>query len=212
MVRKYAAKDLYKNVIISPFYDEFTSDLEVYVTSDLWSSASGWSAFSWYDWSGKRLDLNTASSTPVKVDAINTTRVLQGNTKEILKGIDPENAVLFMETSVRGELPNTKSSQEFRHHNWFHPVPLSKAKLVDPGLRLTHLANAKKFRVEATTGIAPWVWLDHPEGSLVHFEMNGFWLRPGVPVEVGYDVKSDTSSGAWEKKVTVQSLWDLTMP
>ena len=149
---------------------------------------------------------------PVKVDAINTTRVFQGNTKQILRGIAPENAILFMETSVRGELPNTRSSREFRHQNWFHPVPLSQAKLVDPGLRLTHLVSTKKFRVEATRGIAAWVWLDYPEGSLVHFEHNGFWLRPGLPMEVGYDVKWDMSSGAWEKKVTVQSLWDLTLP
>jgi beta-mannosidase len=115
-----------------------------------------------------------------------------------------------METSVRGELPNSKSSQEFRHQNWFHPIPLSGTKLVNPRLKLTRLP--KRFRVEATKGIAAWVWLDYPEGVLVHFSSNGFWLRPGQPVDISYDVKWDTTAGAWEKKVTVQSLWDLTVP
>jgi beta-mannosidase len=146
----------------------------------------------------------------VQVGALNTTLALHMNTTAALHGIDPANAVLFMETSVRGELPNSKSSQDFRHQNWFHPVPLSAAKLVDPQLKLTRLS--KRFRVEATKGIAAWVWLDYPEGVLVHFAKNGFWLRPGQPVEIPYDVRWDTTAGAWEKNVTVQSLWDLTLP
>jgi beta-mannosidase len=115
-----------------------------------------------------------------------------------------------METSVRGETPYSRSSQEFRHQNWFHPALLSKAKLVDPVLRIVHLPEQKRFRVTATEAIAAWVWIDYPAGVLVHFEQNGFWLRPNVALEVPYSVKWDSTGGRWAAGVTVESLWDLT--
>ena len=40
-VLHYRAKDLYQNVIISPFWNETTGTLESWVTSDLWDSVNG---------------------------------------------------------------------------------------------------------------------------------------------------------------------------
>jgi beta-mannosidase len=92
-------------------------------------------------------------------------------------------------------------------------VALSKAKLVDPQLRLTRLKQPDRFRIEAVGGIAPWVWLDYPAGVVANFDDNGFWLRPGRAVEVGWNVYNGTdgTKGAWLDGVTVESLWNLTL-
>jgi beta-mannosidase len=208
--RQYIAKDRYQNVIISPFYEEDSTNLTVHVTSDLWQPVAGWASLTWYDWNGKALNVNGRNSVPVTVGAINSTQILAANISSDLHGIDLTNAVLFMETSVRGELPNSRSSQEFRHQNWFHPTALSKAKLVDPVLKIVHLPEQKRFRVTATEAIAAWVWIDYPSGVLLHFEQNGFWLRPNVALEVAYEVKWDSTGGRWPAGVTAESLWDLT--
>jgi beta-mannosidase len=213
-VLHYIAKDRYRNVIISPFFDTDAGSLDVYVTSDLWQPASGHASFTWYDWRGKKLNISTIPSVPINVGAINTTIALHINVTEVLGGVDLNNTVLYMETSLRGNLPNSKTTQEFHHQNWFHPAYLSQANLADPGLKLTHLPDSKKFRVEATNAIAPWVWLDYPAGALVHFERNGFWLRPGEALDIGYVEypEVDKTNGTWVQKVTAQSIWDLKLP
>lgn len=205
----YTAKDIYQNVIITPFGNG-TGDLEVYVTSDLWSSASGTAEFTWYDWSGNVLNISTPTSADFEVGAINTTRVLQTNLNDILGSYDPLDVVLRTKTTVQGQLPNNDATQTFSHENWFHAAPLSHAHLVDPGLQLT--VNDDSISVEATTGVAAWVWLDYPAGALVQFEENGFWMKMGETREVGYKVVSDTTGGAWANNITVESLWDMTTP
>lgn len=209
-VLHYTAKDIYQNVIITPFGNSTTGDLQVYVTSNLWSSVSGTANFSWYDWSGNALNISTPTLANFDVGAINTTRVLQTNLKDVLGSHDPKDVVLRLETTVEGKLPNSDFLQSFSHENWFHAAPLSQANLADPGLQLTTTDNS--VSVQATKGVAAWVWLDYPAGALVQFDANGFWLRAGETKTVGYKVVSDTINGAWIKNVTVQSLWDMTTP
>lgn len=210
----YTAKDIYQPVIISPFYNRTTGDLEVYVTSDLWTPATGSASFAWFDWSGNRLNISTPSSAVVSVGAINTTRVLHTNTFEILNatGFNYSNVVLRMETEVQGELPNTNTTSTFRHENWFHASPLSSAALVDPGLEMSYSNETNNFTVTATTGIAAWVWLDYPEGAVVHFDSNGFWLMQNQTRQASYTVQSDSTSGGWMEGVTVESLFNNTLP
>lgn len=209
----YTAKDIYLPVIISPFYNRTTGDLQVYVTSDLWSAATGTANFSWYDWSGNRLNISTPSSADVDVGAINTTRVLQTNTFDMLNttGYNYSNVLLRAEVEVQGQLPNTNNTVTFRHENWFSASPLSSAALVDPGLELSYSNATKNFSVTATTGVAAWVWLDYPEGPVLNFDSNGFWLLPNETREVGYTVKSDTTGGEWVDDVTVESLYNNTI-
>jgi len=212
-VLHYTAKDIYKNVIVSPFYTNTTGDLQIYITSDLWSPASGRANFTWYDWSGTRLNISTPSSATVNVGAINTTLVLSTLMDDILSGYDSRDVVLHMETSLHGQLPNSNATQTFYHDNWFHPVPLSQARLVDPGLEITYDSTKMKFTVEATKGVAAWVWVDYPAGAVVQFESNGFWLEPGRKKEVGFKVVSESvGKSEWIKGVTAQSLWNMTLP
>jgi len=197
----YVAKDIYQPIIIAPYWNYTTGDLTAYVTSDLWSQASGEATFTWYDYSGNIL--SSASSTAFSVEALNTTQVLQLNTNNLTFATN--NAVLKLNMTATGSKPNTNTSTDFAHEFWFHPTWLSEAKLVDPGLTLKYNNASEKFVVEATTGVAAWVWLDWP-GVNGHFEANGFWLGKGEVKEVGF-VGGLSDPGI----VTVSSLFDNTV-
>ena len=207
----YRAKDIYKNVILSPFFDPDTSQLEIYVTSDLWEQAAGTISARFYDWSGTALDVACLDAVPVTVGAINTTRVYKQTLSLVLANHDLRDVVMEMSVDVTGRLPNNDTMQSFTHTNWFHAAPLSAARLVDPGLVLTHLPSTNEFALAATSGVAAWVWLDTMQGAIVAFDDNGFWLRPGKVKTVGYAVKSDATGGAWAEQVQVRSLWNNTL-
>lgn len=206
-VLHYAAKDIYQPVIVAPFLND-SSFLDVWVISDLWSPIYASVNLTWVDWSGQPLDIAQSISQGVDVGAINGTKVISFNTTEIYSGQDKTNILLRMDVLARGNLPNSDKAQIFRHTNWFHAAPLSKAKLVDPGLQFNYNAATKKFSVKATTGVAAWVWLDYPAGAVLNFEANGFWLLPGQEKQIGYTVKSDTTNGKWIQGVLARSIWD----
>jgi beta-mannosidase len=216
-VLHYVAKNMYKHVIISPFQIWEPSALQVYVTSDLWSGVSGEAKFQWFDWKGNKLDdVKFPSTIPVTVGAINSTKILDSNLTDVLSAHKYSDVLLRMSISANGTLPNSNDNKThtFTHTSWFHPIQLVNAALVDPGLTIKYLADKHKFVVEATKGVAAWVWLDYPAGTLVHFEDNGFWLAKGEPREIGYSVDADmdTTRGKWIDGVTVSSLWDMTTP
>lgn len=209
-VLHYGAKDIYQPVIISPFYNITTGALEIYVTSDLWSQASGITNFEWYAWDGTPItNVSTPSSADFTVGALNTTRVLVTNTKDV--DIDLNNAVLYMNVSALGSLPNDPTVRTFNHENFFHANSLAQAKLVDPSIHLSYSNDTKNFTVEASSGVAAWAWLDFPAGVLLSFDSNGFWLLPGRAREIGHTLKSDTTGGQWVDEVTVESLWNNTL-
>ena len=184
----------------------------MWVTSDLWDEATGTATFEWLDWSGNRLSVKTPASVQCTVGAINSTKVLQTNTENILNGFDTTNAVLRMQVQATGQRPNSNSKETFRHEHYWSAVPLNKAQLVDPGLQLSYSKANECFKVSATTGVAAWVWLDYPDGAVVSFDSNAFWLAPGEARQVTYKVKNDTTNGTWIDGVTVQSMWNQTLP
>ncbi|ORY15621.1 glycoside hydrolase superfamily [Clohesyomyces aquaticus] len=213
-VLHYVAKDIYQPVIISPFLNVSTRDFEVWVISDLWTPVYGTVNMTWYDWSGNKLNISTPASANVQVGAINGTKVLSGNLGDLLSYHNSTDVLLAMEVSVRGTRPNSSNKTEiFIHRNWFHADALSNAKLVDPGLVLSHSNSNSSgfFTVKATKGVAAWVWLDYPAGAVLNFDANAFWLMPGEEKQVRYKVKSDTTGGNWTDGATVRSLWDNTV-
>ena len=234
-VLHYVAKDIYSRVIVAPYWNYTTGDLSVYVTSDLWETVNGTVDLTWYDWSGKVLAnvSNTSNSggsstnspaesgsvsVPFSVGALNTTKVMQTNTNTLSKtGVDLTNALLRMNLTAMGHLPNSNNDtpSTFAHEFFYHPIlSLADAKLTDPGLTLKSNNDSASpvFTVEATTGVAAWTWLDFPSGVLGNFEDNGFWLVPGQAKTVAFEVKNDTTDGRWVQDVTVSSLWDFTTP
>jgi len=208
-VLHYTTKDIYQPVIISPFYNITTGLFQIYVTSDLWTPASGIANFQWYHWNGTPISNLSIPSTDFTVGSLNTTFVY---TTTIVNGsLDYHNALLYMKIIASGQLPNTNTTTTLNHENVFHPFSLADAELVDPGITLSYSNETKNFTIEATTGIAVWTWLDYPAGVLVNFDWNGGLLLPGQPREVGYTLKSDTTGGEWVDRVTVESLWNNTL-
>lgn len=224
-VLHYVAKDIYSNVIVSPFYDYETGDMEVYVTSDLWEPVSGTLNMTWLDLgTGRPLGNNagTPLSASFTVGALNTTRIYKTNVNE-LQLADMTNSILLLDLEAKGHTPNSDPGSEpvtFTHQNHFTPVWPKDLKLVDPGLTLSYdpIANlaspstSKTFTVEATKGVALYTWLDYPAGLVGYFEENAFVLRPGEKKEVKFVVQKMDENGNgnadWVSKVTVQSLWD----
>ncbi|KAF2120889.1 putative beta-mannosidase [Lophiotrema nucula] len=211
-VLHYVAKDIYQPVIISPSLNVTSGDFEVWVISDLWSSISATVNLTWYDWKGDQLNISTPYSTNVSVGAINGTQVLSSNIENTISGHNASDVILAMTVSAQGSLPNSNTTQTFEHTNWFHADRLSNANLVDPGIQLSYSNSTSTFTVQATTGVAAWVWLDYPVGAVLNFDANAFWLKPGEQKEIGYTVKSDTTGGKWVDGVTVRSLWNNTVP
>ena len=208
----YVAKDIYEHVIIAPYSNATTGDFSVWVTSDLWQAVGGTARLDWYDWRGNKVNINTPASMEFEVGAINSTRLLRANTTELLGEYDLSDLVLRMQVQTSGKLPNTNTSRDFYHESWYHASPLNEAQLKDPGLELSYSNDTRTFSVSATTGVAAWVWLDYPSGAGLNFDSNAFWLLPGETKEVGYKVKSDSTGGKWVEDVTVQSIWNQTLP
>ncbi|KAH8649485.1 putative beta-mannosidase [Tricladium varicosporioides] len=206
-VLHYVAKDIYQPVIVASYWNYTTGDLKVYVTSDLWTPIYGVTTFTWYGYDGTIL--GPSMNISFNVGALNTTQLWATNTNTI--GYDLNNAVLKMNVSAVGSLPNSAETKIFKHEFFFHALDLGKVNLQDPGLTLSYNNQTENFTVEATKGVAAWVWLDIPAGTLGNFNENSFWLVPGERREIGYTVKSDMSGGKWVNGVTVRSLWNNTL-
>ena len=213
-VLHYRAKDLYQNVIVSPYYNETTGFLSISVTSDLWEAVNGTVSATWYTWNGTLANVRGLRNQEVQVGALNSTRVYLSNITNDLEAarVDARDAVLKLNVSVTGYMPNSNDMTTFTHENWFHAVRLAEAKLVDPGLQLSHDVDARTFTVTATKGVSAWTWLDYPYGAVVAFSDNGFWLGKGESRTVSYNVTSDGTGGKWVQGATVRSLWDNTQP
>ncbi|KAG9235971.1 putative beta-mannosidase [Amylocarpus encephaloides] len=207
-VLHYVAKDIYQPGIVASYFNTTTGDLTAYVTSSLWSLSTGTATLSWYGFDGNLL----ASPTNLDflVGALNTTKILQTNTNEI--AYDLKDAVLRMNITATGSLPNSDQVKVFKHEYYFHGLDLGEAKLRDPGLVLEYNEQSGNFSIKATKAVAAWVWLDIPAGTLANFNENAFWLVPGDEKrEISAKVKNDTSEGNWVHGVTARSLWNNTL-
>ncbi|PLB39600.1 beta-mannosidase mndA [Aspergillus candidus] len=208
-VLHYVARDIYQPVIVSPFWNYTTGDLSVYVTSDLWETATGTVNLNWLDLSGRRLASNagTPSSVSFTAGALNTTKIYSTNVKDLSLS-DRKNSILLLSLNGKGQLPNSKGVVSLDHSNHFTPVFPKDLTLVDPKVKVTFDAKTKTFTVEAQSGISLYTWLTHPESVVGYFEENAFVLIPGQKKTVGFVVQEDGTGGEWTQEVTVQSLWD----
>ncbi|KAK8079031.1 hypothetical protein PG994_002838 [Apiospora phragmitis] len=203
----YRAKDLYSNVIISPFWNATTRELELWVTSDLWGEIHGTVDAQWYNWEGEEVDVDGGlRGQEVKVGALNSTKVFATTLD-----YDASNLIMRANVTVVGKLPNSGVTTTFHHTNWFHAKPLSQTKLVDPGLTLAYDEEKNQFTVTANSGVSAWTWLDTPTGVVVAFDDNGFWLAKGRTKRLGFRVIQDDTGGDWINQVTIQSLWNNTI-
>ncbi|KAL4795082.1 glycoside hydrolase superfamily [Aspergillus venezuelensis] len=212
-VLHYVARDIYQPVIVSPFWNYTTGDLDIYVTSDLWETASGTVNLTWLTLSGEPIldNAGTPKALTFTVGAINTTRIYSTNLADLTIP-NPENSILILSASSSAHLPNTAETTTISHTNYFTPIFPKDLALVDPGLELSYDSQSGIFTVEATSGVSFYTWLDYPAGLVGYFEDNAFLLVPGQKKGVGFVVQEGGIDGDgewnWQADVKVRSLWD----
>ncbi|KAL4971994.1 glycoside hydrolase superfamily [Aspergillus desertorum] len=210
-VLHYIARDIYRPVIVSPFWNHTTGDLEIYVTSDLWETASGTVNLTWLTLSGKQAidNAGTPATLPFTLGAINTTKIYSANIHD-LNLPDTKNSILTLSLFSQGYLPNSVEATPLTHENYFSPSFPKDLALVDPGLELSYDAQTGVFTVEAKSGMSLYTWLDYPAGLVGYFTENAFLLARGQKKKVHFVVQDGPDDGDWEwqSEVTVRSLWD----
>ncbi|KAJ5618756.1 glycoside hydrolase family 2 protein [Penicillium lagena] len=211
----YTTKDIYQPIILAPVYNVTTGVMDLYAVSDLWSVVEGEASWEWIGYDGKPVNTSlSAKSQKFTVGAVNATVLTSMNITDLTSSgsLPADNAVLVATVTASGSPPNSKATMTYTHSNFFTATPLGKAKLVDPGLTL--LQGRGSFIVTAEKGVSAFTWLaldPKDAGVIVVFDDNGFLLRKGESKTVGYRISSGESPG-WETRVTVESIWNNTLP
>ncbi|KAJ7653085.1 family 2 glycoside hydrolase [Mycena polygramma] len=215
----YAAKDIFSPVIINAYYTNTNgaSDLQVWVTSDLFTSVSGTVSYSWVDYAGANITVGSlsAGSAPVTVGAVNATQVPELHYPALVNslktsGVNASDALLQLSVSV------TSGGTTYTHSAVFHPATLAQAALRDPKLVLTKPAagagKTHSFTVSASDAVAAWVWLDVATTAVQgYWDANGFWLKKGEERTLVFTVWEDWSAGKWVDGVSATSVWENTI-
>ncbi|KAJ7442724.1 glycoside hydrolase family 2 protein [Mycena galericulata] len=217
----YAAKDIFSPVIVAAYYNNTapSSDLQVWVTSDLFTSVSATVTYSWVNWAGSAITVggNSKGSAAVAVGAVNATQVTSLHVPDLLStlggsGVNASDALLVLNVSAT----TAGSGAAYTHSAVFHPATLARATLPDPGLTVTlptvkSGATTASFTVTASKAVAAWVWLDVDTTAVQgYWSANGFWLQKGESREVSFTVWNDWTEGKWVEGVTARSVWDNT--
>lgn len=227
-VLHYTAKDIYQEVIVAPIWNVSDGTLSIYVVSDLWSEVQGNISLAWLDWTGQELGLATgneandgsagARTVDFIIGPLNSTLVATVDVSAVFgPGSDKaSDAVLVANLTATGTPIRAQATTTFTHTNYWTPTPLASAQLQDPGLSITYSDDDKQFTVAAATGNSAWTWLaldanDSPD-TVVAFDDNGFFLRQGESRSVGYAVIGGRELAGWQGRVTVESIWNNTLP
>ena len=195
--------------------------MQVWATSDLWSSVSGTLTYSWVDWNGQPLQVKTPSAPgysnsdnsgsttkpiPFTIGAINSTQLLHIpdlNSTLASSKVKQTNALLMLSVTAHS------GGKTYTHSSVFHPAPLAAASIPNPKLHLTH--HGTTLTVTSTSAVAAWVWLDYTTNAVQgYWSENGFWLNKGESKTVTFTVWDDWSDGKWLETVYVQSIYDMT--
>ncbi|GJJ08323.1 hypothetical protein Clacol_002534 [Clathrus columnatus] len=177
-VLHYGESQIFSPIIIYPFWTASSELLEVYVTSDRWTSVKGTATMTWFTWEGKQLSSET---TPFTVPSLNNTLLYNATgLSEILpKGYDETQVFLKLNLTAETDMGIVKNEAIFT------PTSLADAALVDPKIEVVS-DTSLTFTLSAKGGVGAWTWLDHPSGTVGYFydpstdkPLNGFYLIPG---------------------------------
>lgn len=226
-VLHYVAKDIYSAVIVAPLFNKTTNVLDIYAVSDLWSTVTGNLSLTWVSWKGEQLnyavgDQNGAASSVgsttlnFTIGPLNSTLVASINMNSTSRSehYNPVDGFLIANLSATGTPINSNASKTFTHTNLYTPTPLSYANLVNPGLAVQYDEQNDVFDVSAKSGVSQWTWLSIAEADsrvVVNFDQNAFVLRRGEVKKIGYHIIDGESRG-WQQRVTVESIYNNTMP
>ncbi|PNY22832.1 Beta-mannosidase A [Tolypocladium capitatum] len=217
------ARDIYQPVILTPLYNITSGMMSLYAVSDLWTEVKGSATIGWVSWEGQPLDYSSGPGSTgglrtvdFTVGAINSTLLTSINMTDVAstKSFDARQGVFVANMTATGTPINGKAAKTYKHTNTFTPTPLASAALVNPALRIRHDKNRRTFEVTAEKGVSAWTWLRVAEEDspvIVAFDENAFFLKRGETQAVGYTILTGESAG-WEDRVTVESIYNNTLP
>ncbi|KAI0830870.1 glycoside hydrolase [Trametes gibbosa] len=211
-VLQYGMADIFRPVVIYPFWTPDNATLEIVVTSDRWEEVHGAAALTWYDWSGNFID---SSTLPFTVPSLNNTLILAIQELDNIVPTNHNATDVWLYLNLTAQVDDNKT---VTHEQFFTPVPLSTANLVDPEIQLTPGPDLT-FTLSAKGGVAPFTWLDHPAGTVGFFAdkatglpSNGFFLVPGIDRTVQFIPNPELSAVSHPNPAdfVVRSLWNNT--
>ena len=167
--------------------------------------------------SSSSLQASTTTTLNFTVGPLNSTRLAAIHVSDLVSSgaLDPASGLLVANLTAAGVPINggANATRTYTHTSYHTPTPLSKAHIRDPGLEIHYDAGADEFVVAARKATAIWTWLSLPASDssvIVTFNKNGFLLRKGEEVRIGYNVLSGKSEG-WQGRVGVESIWNNTL-
>ena len=173
----------------------------MWVASDAWSSANGSVNATWLNWAG---DVLNTTEYPFVLPGLAS---MQLDERQGWSAILPPNSEAFDAILLLNLTAQTEERDWYTHENFLVPKYLSHAQLINPGLTMKQV-GPRTWRVEATRGVAAYVWLSHPIGVTGYFDDNAVFMRKGQSCDFVFTVLNDKTSGKWVENVRVRSLWD----
>ncbi|KAI0652651.1 glycoside hydrolase [Trametes meyenii] len=210
-VLQYGMASIFQPVVVYPFWTPENETLEVLVTSDRWDAVNGTAQLTWYDWSGKELN---STVTPFSVPSLNNTVILEAQGLDNILPASKDATDVWLLLNLTAEVGN----RTVTHEQYFTPVSLATANLVDPAINVATGPNLT-FTLSVQGGVAPFTWLDHPAGTVGFFAdnttglpLNGFFLVPGIVRTVQFILNPLLSkiSDPDPAEFVVRSLWNNT--
>lgn len=199
-VLQYVAGQVFHRVAVSSWIEPTNTTFNLWVVSDSWEPVSGTVTATWMTWAG---DILNTTEYPFTLSELNSTALDErtGWSQILPNSAKSSDAVLLLNLTAHSNVST------FMNQNFLVPHYLSNARLVDPGLKLSKV-EGRTWRVEASWGVAAYVWLSHPIGVTGYFDQNAVFLAKGETRDFKFTVLKDTTDGAWEASVRVRSMWD----
>ncbi|KAF9889309.1 hypothetical protein FE257_007418 [Aspergillus nanangensis] len=206
-VLQYVAKQTFRPVVVSSWFEPSNQTLRVWAASDAWEPVSGSITAKWMTWTGDVLSTDTHNFSLSALDSAQVSEHVGWNTILPPKSL-AKDLVLLLELAAHSSQPGTEYSSE----NFWIPGYASNATLVDPGLKITYLGDLS-WSVTATKGVGAYVWLTVPKGVMGFFDDNAVFLAKGEARVFKFTMQQeDHGDGKWIQEVTVSSLWDNLLP
>ncbi|KAJ7930801.1 glycoside hydrolase family 2 protein [Mycena leptocephala] len=210
-VLQYGITTTFSPLTIYPFWTPNNQTLEVIVTSDRWESVDGSAQLTWYDWSGNVLNTSTHDFT---VPTLNNSLISRTLGLDAILPAGQNATDVWMLLNLTAQVDDKTVTNE----QYFTPVSLASASLVDPQIQITSTDNLT-FTLSAQGGVAPWTWLDHPTDTIGVFvdnatglPFNGFYLVPGIDRTLKFllNEKLSANTSPDPADFVLRSLWNNT--